>query len=142
LYASNGHVGTVSDPSKPSQAWQALENELHLHFQNNAAEFAWSVRAVWGRPPSAVQAGQGSAGFALRPPLRSSATVKPAPKLIFPEIFTTLAVAPGNPLNLHFRNKAAKFAQRSKNKISFPGPLHQFRSPPCGEAALHCMQTI
>jgi hypothetical protein len=76
---------------------------------------------VWGRPPSAVQAEQGSAGFVLRPPLRSSATVKPAPKLILPEIFTTLAVAPGNALNLHFRNKAAKFAQRSKNKISFPG---------------------
>jgi hypothetical protein len=101
-----------------------------------------AYQTVWGRSPSAVQAEQGSAGFVLQPPPRSSATAKPALKLIFPEIFTTIAVAAGNALNLRFRNKAAKFAERAENKISSPRPLHQFRSPPCGEAALHCMQTI
>ena len=74
--------------------------------------------------------------------IRLSQNQNPRSQLISPEIFTTSNLATMQTLTRFCQTKFPKKSQCSaKREDNVCSPLHQFRSPPCGEAALDCMQT-
>jgi hypothetical protein len=65
---------------------------------------------------------------------------KSARPLIYPEIFTRIGPATLKRSSSHMKGIAREIAMPEPRDQNQTGWLHQIRSYPCGEAALHCMQ--